>query len=87
MREMLTTVPATLKSEPPGGDSTGIKGLASEVYLSLDRMISEHLKQNQCRGIITKLEETSYINTEFFLHALINKIRLALLLNCGTYLQ
>ena len=44
MREMLTTVPATLKSEPPGGDSTGIKGLASEVYLGLERMISEHFK-------------------------------------------
>lgn len=31
IREMLITVPATLRSEPPGCGNTGIKDLATEV--------------------------------------------------------
>ena len=31
IREMLITVPATIKSDPPGGGDTGIKDLTTEV--------------------------------------------------------
>lgn len=31
IREILTSVPATIKSEPPGSGNTGIKDLATEV--------------------------------------------------------